>query len=188
MTATLAHNIRSLLIVTLALAVTTVAVGLVQQGTPITDASDLYFIALLAVAITIGSWPAVVVAVGAFLSYDFFFEPPLLELGAGNPAEYLRLVLLLLVAVVVGQLAALQRRRSEEACSRSAGRSRRVRPPIPRCRLWRGSRNREIGGPVWITLGHDDDPGLLVADTAHGFALALPEKVAVARPTGVGRA
>ena len=157
MTAPLAHNIRSLLIVTLALALTTVAVGLVQRGTPITDASDLYFIAVLAVAITIGSWPAVVVAVGAFLSYDYFFAPPLLELGVTDPAEYLRLVLLLLVAVIVGQLAALQRRRSKEAVSRE--REARALFEISRTLATRSSTDtalpavarildREIGGPV----------------------------------------
>jgi two-component system sensor histidine kinase KdpD len=98
-----------------AVALVSVFIGLVLGRVPIANISMLYLLAVLAVAVAFGSWPAVVASVAAFLAFDFFFVEPVHTFTVSDPEEWLSLLLFLLTAIVTGQLAAGQRRRAQEA-------------------------------------------------------------------------
>ena len=91
------------------LAVATLLVAWLQGG-PLhaPNASAVYLVAVVAVAILGGTWAAVACSVAAFLLYDFLFIQPVYTFTVAEPGEWLNLVLFLLVAVAIGQLAALQ--------------------------------------------------------------------------------
>ena len=73
----------------------------------------------MAVGILGGTWAAVACSVAAFLLYDFLFIQPLYTFTVAEPGEWLNLVLFLLVAVAIGQLAALQAARADDAARRA---------------------------------------------------------------------
>jgi two-component system, OmpR family, sensor histidine kinase KdpD len=79
------------------------------------NASMLHLVVVLLAAVALGRGPAVLAAVAAFLASNFFLVEPRLTLGVADPEEWITLVLLLLAAVVTGQVAAGQERRAEEA-------------------------------------------------------------------------
>ena len=79
------------------------------------NASMLHLVVVLLAAVALGRGPAVAAAVGAFLSSNFFLVEPRFSLQVANPEEWVTLVLLLLAAIVTGQVAAGQERRAEEA-------------------------------------------------------------------------
>ena len=66
-----------------------------------------------------GTVPAIATALVAFLVYDLLFTEPRLSLAISDPAELLNLVLVLIVALAVGRLAALGRQRAAEADRRA---------------------------------------------------------------------
>ncbi len=59
-----------------------------------------------------GTGPAIATAIGAFLTYDFLFIEPYYTFTVRDPAEWLNLLLLLVVGVVVGRLAGRERDRA----------------------------------------------------------------------------
>ena len=79
------------------------------------NASMLYLIVVLLAAVALGRGPAVMVAFVAFLATNFFLVEPRFSLAVANPEEWVTLILLLLTAVVTGQVAAGQEQRAEEA-------------------------------------------------------------------------
>ena len=79
------------------------------------NASMLYLIVVLLGAVALGRGPAVTAAFGAFLASNFFLVEPRFSLTVANPEEWVTLILLLLTAVVTGQVAAGQEQRAEEA-------------------------------------------------------------------------
>jgi two-component system sensor histidine kinase KdpD len=79
------------------------------------NASMLYLVVVLLAAVTLGRGPAIATAFAAFLSTNFFLVEPRFTLVVANPEEWVTLVLLLLAAVITGQVAAGQERRAEEA-------------------------------------------------------------------------
>jgi two-component system sensor histidine kinase KdpD len=79
------------------------------------NASMLHLVVVLLAAVALGRGPAVAAAIGAFLSSNFFLVAPRFSLQVANPEEWVTLVLLLLAAIVTGQVAAGQERRAEEA-------------------------------------------------------------------------
>ncbi len=101
-----------------ALALTTLAVGVLEGSLSIADASATYLLAVVAIAVAFGTPAAVATAVGSFLLYDFLFVSPTGALIIANPEELLNLLLLLMLGVVVGQLAGMQRARAETAVLR----------------------------------------------------------------------
>ncbi len=104
-----------------ALGVATLAVaGLESPAVGLTDASPVYFAAIVLVGSLIGTWPAIVTAVVAFLVYDLLFTIPHLTLVVDDPREWLDLVVFLVIAVVVGRLASLGTERATEASRRAA--------------------------------------------------------------------
>ncbi|MFL5674029.1 MAG: DUF4118 domain-containing protein [Chloroflexota bacterium] len=100
-------------------AVATFVIALVEEMTEIPDASAVYLVAVVAVAIVGGTVPAIATAFAAFLVYDVLFTEPRLSLAISDPAELLNLVLVLIVALAVGRLAALGRQRAAEADRRA---------------------------------------------------------------------
>src|SRR4051812_311688 len=95
--------------------IATLVIAVVEQVTAIPDASAVYLVAIVAVAIVGGTVPAVATALVAFLVYDVLFTEPRLSLAISDPAELLNLVLVLIVALAVGRLAGLGRQRAAEA-------------------------------------------------------------------------
>jgi len=95
------------------------------EGPPlrIADASPLYLVAVVGVAVVFGTGAAIAAAVAAFLLYDALFVAPRFTLLVDNPEEWLNLLLLLFVGIVIGRLAALQAERADDA-TRRAGESR----------------------------------------------------------------
>ncbi|MCL6648641.1 MAG: DUF4118 domain-containing protein [Chloroflexi bacterium] len=96
-------------------ALVTILIGRILASLPAANLSMLYLMAVLAVAIWFGSWPAVVASVAAFLAYDFFFVEPIHTFTVSDPQEWVTLLLFLVTAIVTGQLAASLRRRAQEA-------------------------------------------------------------------------
>jgi len=105
----------SVAIVAASLAITTVAVYLVQDLGGVADASMLYLLAVALVAYLRGSWAAVATAIGAFLTYNFLFLPPRFTFLVADPQHILTLILLLTVGAGIGRLTGLQRDQAERS-------------------------------------------------------------------------
>jgi K+-sensing histidine kinase KdpD len=99
----------------LALVISTGLVWLLEQRFGVSNASSAYLLAVVAIAVAYGTVAAALTAVGAFLAYDFLFTQPLYTFTVADPEEWVNVVLLLVVGIVVGQLAAAQRGRAEAA-------------------------------------------------------------------------
>jgi two-component system sensor histidine kinase KdpD len=78
----------------------------------------LYLLVILLVASAAGAGPAVVAAVLAFFSWNFFFLPPYHTLSIQDPKDWLSLVAFLIVGVIVGIMAGRMREREARAISR----------------------------------------------------------------------
>ena len=104
-----------------ALALTTLAVAVLEDRLRIPDASATYLLAVVAIAVAFGTPAAVATAIGSFLLYDFLFVSPTGAFIVANAEELLNLLLLLALGVVVGQLAGMQRDRAETAVPAAVG-------------------------------------------------------------------
>jgi two-component system sensor histidine kinase KdpD len=104
--------------VALSLGLTTALVALLQERVGVPNASAVYLLAVVVVAVGIGTIAATATAIGGFLLYDLLFTQPLHTFAVADPDEWLNLILLLLIGIVVGQLAAAQRNRAESAEAR----------------------------------------------------------------------
>ena len=80
-------------------------IGLLFPRHHIANISMIYLLLVLALAVFAGSGPAILASVLAFLSFDWFFVPPVGHWNVANPAEWLALFLFLVVATISGQLA-----------------------------------------------------------------------------------
>jgi two-component system sensor histidine kinase KdpD len=159
-----------------ALAGATFAIGALQEYLGVPNASALYLAAVVASAFLAGTSGAIVASIASFLLYDFLFIQPLYTFTVRDPGEWLNLILLLFVGIVVGQLAAVQRARTEDARARE--REARGLFMLSRVLATRESTSTvlpEIAGilreqtrfdRVSIALGPDDAQELVVADTA----------------------
>jgi two-component system sensor histidine kinase KdpD len=98
-----------------ALGLATLLVTLLDQVAGVPNASSGYLLAVIALAVQLGTTEAIVGAVGAFLLANFLFTVPVHTLTVLDPGEWLNLLLLQVVGVVVGQLAGRQRNRAESA-------------------------------------------------------------------------
>ena len=107
-------------IIGIALVGATVVATLLEGWVGVTDASPVYLLAVVLAAALFGTPAAIATSVLAVLAYDFLFTDPRLTLAVASPQEWLSLLLFLLVAVVIGRLAALLRERAEEAHRRAA--------------------------------------------------------------------
>lgn len=101
-----------------ALAGSTLLVALLHGWLGVPDASAAYLLGVVAVAVAAGTRAAIATAVGAFLATNFVFTEPRFTITVSDPGDWLELVLLLVVGVVVGRLAGLQRSRADAAEAR----------------------------------------------------------------------
>jgi two-component system sensor histidine kinase KdpD len=171
------------------LAAATIAVGLLERYLGVPNASSVYLVAVVATAIVAGAPGAVVASVAAFLLYDFFFTFPYYTFTIRDPEEWLSVVLLLFVGIVVGQLAALQRSRTEEARARE--REARALFQVSHALATREStaavltaiaqilRDETGMERVWVALGND--PERVAADSSVDQRPALPAHQRVLR-------
>ncbi|HEY2888417.1 MAG TPA: DUF4118 domain-containing protein [Candidatus Limnocylindrales bacterium] len=148
------------------LAAATVAASALENGLGLADASIVYLPAVIATALVVGTVGAAAFAVVAILVYDYLFTQPLHTLAINDPQEWLSLALLLLVAVIVGELTTLQRSRAELARDREHAAQALFR--VSRALATRTSTEaalneiadivRDEGAfqAVWFTLGPDD--------------------------------
>ena len=104
----------------LGVVLTTALIGLLLSRVAIANASILYLVVILAVAVRHGSGPSVFASLLAFLAFNWFHIHPVHTLTVAEPEELLALLLFLTVAAVTSQLASAQRRRGDEARRREA--------------------------------------------------------------------
>jgi two-component system sensor histidine kinase KdpD len=97
------------------LALATLLVTFLEQVAGVPNAHAAYLLAVIALAVRLGTIEAILGAVGSFLLANFLFTEPVLTLTVVDPGEWLNLLLLLVVGVVVGQLAGQQRDRAHAA-------------------------------------------------------------------------
>lgn len=100
------------------LAAATALVAVLERWVGIPDASATYLLAVLASALYLGVGAAIATAFGAFLLYNFLFVHPSFTFAVADPGALLNLLLLLVLGIAVGQLAARQRSRAEAALER----------------------------------------------------------------------
>lgn len=101
------------------IAVGTVVIAILEQWTDIPDASAVYLVAVVIVGSVAGTAAALGTAIIAFLVYDILFTEPRLSLVVADQSELLNLILVLIVAIAIGRLAALGRERAAEADRRA---------------------------------------------------------------------
>jgi two-component system, OmpR family, sensor histidine kinase KdpD len=170
----------SLAVAAASIVVATIVAGLLEEGLGIPDASVVYIPAVVATAIVTGTVGAVVSGIVSILIYDFLYTQPLHTLAIDDPDEWLSLALLLFVAIVVGELAALQRSRAELASSRerqaralfqvSRVLATRQSTPSVLPEIARVLRDETEVERVAIALGADDAEERIVADSTVGPA------------------
>jgi two-component system sensor histidine kinase KdpD len=160
----------------LALGVATVAVAILEGYAAVPTASSVYLVAVVVTAIVAGTYGAVLAALGSAIVYDFLFTDPRHTLIVADPGELLNLLVLLFVAITVGQLAALQRGRAEMAMARE--REARALFNVSRALATRESTAAVLPAiastltgdaamdRVWFGLGADDAGERIVADSA----------------------
>jgi two-component system, OmpR family, sensor histidine kinase KdpD len=167
------------LVVAFAVTAATLVVGAVETWIDVPNASVVYLVAVVACGLAIGSAAAVVVALGGFLVYTYFFTEPVGTFTVSDPEVLLTLVLLLFTGLVVGRLAAVQRERTALAEARE--REARSLFGVSRVLATREStealpaiavalRDATGMGRVWITLGADVAGERVVADSGTGPA------------------
>lgn len=81
----------------------------------IPNISIVYLLLILALAITRGRYAALLAAVVAFFSFDFFLVPPLYGLTISRWEEWIALFVFLATALITSQLAAVARKSVEQA-------------------------------------------------------------------------
>src|SRR5512146_1954312 len=109
---------RLLAVAVPSLAAATLVVWLLQDVLGVPNPSAVYLVAVVAAAIVSGTLGAVATAIASFVLYNSLFTEPRYTLSMHEPGVWLSVVLLLFVGIVVGQLAALQRSRAEQASAR----------------------------------------------------------------------
>jgi two-component system sensor histidine kinase KdpD len=98
-----------------ALALVTGAIELLKGHVPVLSLAVLYLLAIIPVAVAWGIVYAVGAAIGSMLAFNFFFLPPLYTLTLQDTRNWFALLVFLVTAVVVSELATRSRRRAEEA-------------------------------------------------------------------------
>jgi two-component system sensor histidine kinase KdpD len=98
-----------------AVAIVTGAIELLKDHIPVLSLGVLYTLAVLPVAIAWGMGYAVAVAIASMLAFNFFFLPPLYTLTIADSRNWFALLVFVVTAVVVSELAARSRRRARES-------------------------------------------------------------------------
>ena len=98
-----------------AVVLVTGAIEVLKEHVPVLSLAVLYLLAVLPVAIFWGLGYAVGVAVASMLAFNFFFLPPLYTLTLQDSRNWFALLVFLVTAVVVSELAARSRRQANES-------------------------------------------------------------------------
>jgi two-component system sensor histidine kinase KdpD len=105
--------------IAVAIGLATAVVALLQSAAPAAGLGVIYLLAVLAVAIRQGEIAALITAVLSMLTLNYLFIPPRHQLAVAHSRDVAELAVLLIVAVVVGRLAALARHREAESEARA---------------------------------------------------------------------
>ncbi len=178
------------------LAATTLGIGFLETVVGIGNASAVYLLAVVVMAVAFGIATAVATAVCSFLLYDLLFVQPTGILAVANPEEWLNLLLLLVLGVVVGQLAGMQRARAQAALLRerqaraqyAIGRALATTPTAIEAlpEVVRILRAETGTGRVWVALGSEAAPERLVSDSDPGSPRAIGATHNLMRRSGDG--
>jgi two-component system sensor histidine kinase KdpD len=98
-----------------AVAIVTAAIALLDDWVPVLSLGVLYLFAVLPIAVVWGTWYAIAVSVGSMIAFNFFFLAPTQTLTLADSRNWFALLVFVVAAVVVGDLAARSRRRAREA-------------------------------------------------------------------------
>jgi len=98
-----------------AVAVLTIALVPVREHVNATTVALAFVLSVLVTAILFGRRPALLASLLAAFSLNFFFLPPYNTLTVAEPENWLALAVFLIVALTVGQLSAIAKRRAETA-------------------------------------------------------------------------
>ena len=182
--------------IALGVGLSSAAVAVLESTVGVANASSLYLVTVAAIAILLGVLAAAATSVVSVLVYDYWFTHPVHTLTVSDPGEWLNLVLLLFVAVTVGELAGLQRRRAEMAIARDH--ESRALFEVTRALAARDSTQAAMpaiaealaraGGlrQVWFAGGSDDADERVIAQSAPGALPAPTRGHAVLHRTGTG--
>jgi two-component system sensor histidine kinase KdpD len=97
----------------------TMLLNAIQPHLNFSDDLLIYLVAVVAITVVGGFWPAVVAAVGACLLLNWFFTAPLHTFTIAEPRNLLALVLFVTVAVAVSSVVHLAARREADAARSS---------------------------------------------------------------------
>ena len=97
----------------------TALLNALQSHLNLSDDLLIYLVAVVAITVVGGFWPAVVAAVGACLLLNWFFTEPLHTFTIAEPRNLLALVLFVTVAVAVSSVVHLAARREADAARSS---------------------------------------------------------------------
>jgi two-component system sensor histidine kinase KdpD len=81
----------------------------------IPNISIVYLLPVLLFSVLFGRLSAILTAIVAFLSFDFFLVPPFYTLTIDRAEDWIALVIFLITALLTSQIAEVMRRRTEEA-------------------------------------------------------------------------
>jgi K+-sensing histidine kinase KdpD len=98
-----------------ALTLVTGAIELLKGHVPVLSLAVLYLLAIIPVAVAWGIALAVGTAIGSMLAFNFFFVDPLYTFTIEDTKNWFALLVFVITAVVVSELASRSRRRAEEA-------------------------------------------------------------------------
>jgi two-component system sensor histidine kinase KdpD len=138
----------------------TAALNALQPHLNLSDDLLIYLVAVVAVTVVGGFWPAVVAAVGACLLLNWFFTAPLHTFTIAEPRNLLALVLFVTVAVAVSSVVHLAARRESDAARSS-------------------KETQSLLGLAQTVLGGADTPGDVLdhLTASHGGHAELLERV-----------
>ena len=119
MTQLFAGRVRSILLGVAACAVSVAVVSgsieLLKGHIPVLSLAVLYLLAVLPVAVFLGLPYGLLVAVASMLAFNFLFLPPLYTFTLADSRNWFALLVFLITAVVVSQLATRSRRQARES-------------------------------------------------------------------------
>jgi signal transduction histidine kinase len=104
----------------IAIAAVSALIAVLDQVTPAHGLTSLYLFAILPVAIASGFWVAGIVAVASYLTFAFFFAPPIHSFAIGRSDTTTALVTSIVSAYLVSVLAQRTQARAREARLRAA--------------------------------------------------------------------
>jgi two-component system sensor histidine kinase KdpD len=100
---------------TVAVAVVTAAIALLDSHVPVLSLGVLYVFAVLPIAVVWGIWLAIPVSVASMLAFEWFYLPPIHRFSLSNSENWFALAVYLVTSVVVSELATRSRRRAAAA-------------------------------------------------------------------------